>query len=143
MKSNNTLFGVLVLIVVFITAAITHLYDKNTCLSEPELIENTDSISSQQEEVSISDYISLRDIMREQAHAEKVFMELEDVIIIDILNNFGTDISINDIVSIYEGNKETYDKVVAGAEIQKQLQNIINPKNKEETEPQDSITKAV
>lgn len=143
MKSNNVFFGLLVLVVIFITAAITHLYDENTYLSEPELVEDTDSISSQQEEMNISDFINLRDVMREQAHVEKVFTELEDVIIIDILNNFGTDISIYDIVSIYEGNKETYNKVVAGAEIQKQIQDIINTKNKEETESQDSITKAV
>lgn len=143
MKSNNVFFGLLVLVVIFITAAITHLYDENTYLSEPELVEDTDSISSQQEATSISDFINLRDAMREQAHVEKVFTELEDVIIIDILNNFGTDISIYDIVSIYEGNKETYNKVVAGAEIQKQIQDIINTKNKEETEHQDSITKAV
>lgn len=143
MKSNNVLFGLLVLIVVFMTAAITHLYDKNTYLSEPELIEDIDSISSQQEEMSISDFLTLRDMMREQAHVEKVFIELEDVIIIDILNNFGTNISIDDIVSIYEGNKETYNKVVAGAEIQKRIQDIINTKNKGETEHQDSITKVV
>lgn len=131
MKSNNVLFGLLVLTVVFITAAITHLYDKNTYLSEPELIEDTDSISSQQEEMSVSDFLTLRDMMREQAHIEKIFMELEDVIIIDILNNFSTDISINDIVSIYESNKEIYDKVVAGAEIQKRMQEAIDKKEKE------------
>lgn len=143
MKSNNALFGLLVLVAVFVTAAITHLYDKNTYLSEPELIEDTDSISSQQEETSISDFLTLRNMMREQAHTEKVFMELEDVILIDILNNFGTDISIDDIVSIYEGNKEVYNKVAAGAEIQKQIQDIINTKNKSETKSKDSLTTAV
>lgn len=143
MKSNNALFGLLVLIAIFITAAITHLYDKNTYLSEPELIEDTDSISSQQEETSISDFLTLRNMMREQAHTEKVFMELEDVILIDILNNFGTDISIDDIVSIYEGNKEVYDKVAVGAEIQKRIQDIINTKNKSETESKDSLTTTV
>lgn len=141
MKSNNVLFGLLVLIVVFITAAITHLYDKNTYLSEPELIEDTDSISSQQEEMSVSDFLTLRDMMREQAHVEKVFTELEDVIIIDILNNFGTNISINDIVSIYESNKEIYDKVAAGAEIQKRIQEAIDKKEKEKQK--DSITTTV
>lgn len=143
MKSNNALFGLLVLVAIFITAAITHLYDKNTYLSKPELIEDTDSISSQQEETSISDFLTLRDMMREQAHTEKVFMELEDVILIDILNNFGTDISIDDIVSIYEGNKEVYDKVAVGAEIQKRIQDIINTRNKSETESKDSLTTAV
>lgn len=143
MKSNNVLFGLLVLVAVFITAAITHLYDKNTYLSEPELIEDTDSISSQQEETSISDFLTLRDMMREQAHTEKVFMELEDVILIDILNNFGTDISIDDVVSIYEGNKEVYDKVAVGAEIQKRMQDIINRKNKREVESQDSMSTAI
>lgn len=141
MKSNNVLFGLLVLIVVFITAAITHLYDKNTYLSEPELIEDTDSISSQQEEMSVSDFLTLRDMMREQAHIEKVFMELEDVIIIDILNNFGTNISIDDVVSIYESNKEIYDKVAAGAEIQKRIQETIDKKEKEKQK--DSITTTV
>lgn len=143
MKSNNALFGLLVLVVVFVTAAITHLYDKNTYLSEPELIEDTDSISSQQEETSISDFLTLRNMMREQAHTEKVFMELEDVILIDILNNFGTDISIDDIVSIYEGNKEVYDKVAVGAEIQKRIQDIINTKNRKETESKDSTATTV
>lgn len=143
MKSNNVLFGLLVLVAVFITAAITHLYDKNTYLSEPDLIEDTDSISSQQEEMSISDFLTLRDMMREQAHTEKVFMELEDVILIDILNNFGTDISIDDVVSIYEGNKEVYDKVAVGAEIQKRMQDIINRKNKREVESQDSMSTAI
>lgn len=141
MKSNNVLFGLLVLIVVFITAAITHLYDKNTYLSEPELIENTDSISSQQEEMSISDFLSLRDMMREQTRVEKVFTELEDVIIIDILNNFSTNISINDIVSIYESNKEIYDKVATGAEIQKKIQEAIDKKEKEKQK--DSIATTV
>lgn len=143
MKSNNVLFGLLVLVAVFITAAITHLYDKNTYLSEPELIEDTDSISSQQEETSISDFLTLRNMMREQAHTEKVFMELEDVILIDILNNFGTDISIDDIVSIYESNKEVYDKVAVGAEIQKRIQDIINTKNRKETESKDSTATTV
>lgn len=143
MKSNNTLFGLLVLIAIFITAAITHLYDKNTYLSEPELIEDTDSISLQQEETSISDFLTLRNMMREQAHTEKVFMELEDVILIDILNNFGTDISIDDIVSIYEGNKEVYNKVAAGAEILKRIQDITNTKNKKETESKDSTATTV
>lgn len=141
MKSNNVLFGLLVLVVVFITATITHLYDKNTYLSEPELIEDTDSISSQQEEISVSDFLTLRDMMREQAHVEKVFTELEDVIIIDILNNFGTNISIDDVVNIYESNKEIYDKVAAGAEIQKRIQEIID--NKEKEKQKDSITTTV
>lgn len=80
----------------------------------------TDTIDYSKESVTtIQDYLDLREEILKSRHIDSVFLTMPEPILIDILTQLGTDLSIKDIVYIYEGNKSIYNKVLDGAKAQK------------------------
>lgn len=105
-------------------SAIQHFFGENQ-----EVVQDTASSTIVEDiEFSIHDYVELRKQMKEDRRIDSVFLNIPDVIFVNILQNHGTDVSISDIVYIYESNKSVYDKVLSGAESQKYLDDSI-PKN--------------
>lgn len=89
------------------------------------LIEETDTSAVQCEETSIKDILEMRKQMREDRRVDSVFLTIPDVVLIDILMQHGTSLSIKDMIYIYESNTSTYNTVLSGARAQKYLDDSI------------------
>lgn len=74
---------------------------------------------------TIQDILDMREQMREDRRVDSVFLAMPKVVLIDILMQHGTSLSIKDIVYIYESNTSTYNTVLSGARVQKYLDNSI------------------
>ena len=67
----------------------------------------------------------MREQMREDRRVDSVFLAMPKVVLIDILMQHGTSLSIKDMVYIYESNTSTYNTVLSGARAQKYLDDSI------------------
>lgn len=74
---------------------------------------------------TIQDILDMREQMREDRRVDSVFLAMPKVVLIDILMQHGTSLSIKDMVYIYESNTSTYNTVLSGARAQKYLDNSI------------------
>ena len=63
--------------------------------------------------------------MREDRRVDSVFLAMPKVVLIDILMQHGTSLSIKDMIYIYESNTSTYNTVLSGARAQKYLDDSI------------------
>ena len=95
-----------------------------------ELVEQT-------ENPTIVEYLQFREDIREQRRIENVFLDMPTVVIIDILTQHGTGLSVKDIVQIYESYPETYNTIQSGARAQRYMDSIDN--KKAENIPIDSV----
>lgn len=68
---------------------------------------------------TILDILDMREQMREDRRVDSVFLAMPKVVLIDILMQHGTSLSIKDMVYIYESNPSTYNTVLSGARAQK------------------------
>lgn len=75
--------------------------------------------------LTIQEMLDMREDMRETKRIDSVFLAMPKVVLIDILMNHGTSLSIKDIVYIYESNTSTYNDVLSGARAQKYLDDSI------------------
>ena len=75
--------------------------------------------------LTIQEMLDMREDMRETKRIDSVFLAMPQVVLIDILMNHGTSLSIKDIVYIYESNTSTYNDVLSGARAQKYLDDSI------------------
>lgn len=75
--------------------------------------------------LTIQEILDMREDMRETKRIDSVFLAMPQVVLIDILMNHGTSLSIKDIVYIYESNTSTYNDVLSGARAQKYLDDSI------------------
>lgn len=117
----------------------THLTDTSTEQIQQE-IEDSVEIT---ENLTIEDFLQFKRDIVEQRRMENVFISMPDVIIIDILRQHGTALSLYDIVEIYENYPEVYNATRSGARSQQYLDSI-RGKNKEpdpipQKAPKDSI----
>lgn len=98
----------------------------------------------QAENPSIVDYLQFREDLREQKRIENVFLEMPTVVIIDILREHGTALSVKDIVELYENYPNIYNTVKSGAKSQQYLDSLNNrePDKLPEKAPIDSIIEA-
>lgn len=87
-------------------------------------LEIQNELIEQAENPSIVEYLQFRDDMREQKRIEHVFLNMPTVVIIDILREHGTALSVNDIVRIYEDYPEVYNTVQSGARSQQYMDSI-------------------
>ena len=71
------------------------------------------------------DILDMREQMREDRRVDSVFLAMPKVVLIDILMQHGTSLSIKDIIYIYESNTSTYNTVLSGARAQKYLDDSI------------------
>lgn len=84
--------------------------DKTECVQETSIIEEPVA--------TIQDILNEREEIRETKRIDSVFLTMHDVVLIDILMQHGTNLSIKDIVYIYESNNTIYNKVMSGARAQ-------------------------
>lgn len=74
---------------------------------------------------TIQDILEMREQMSEDRRVDSAFLAMPEVVLIDILMQHGTSLSIKDIVYIYESNSSTYNSVLSGARAQKYLDDSI------------------
>lgn len=74
---------------------------------------------------TIQDILDMREQMREDRRVDSVFLAMPKVVLIDILMQHGTSLSIKDMIYIYESNASTYNTVLSGARAQKYLDDSI------------------
>lgn len=74
---------------------------------------------------TIQDILNMREQMREDRRIDSVFLAMPKVVLIDILMQHGTSLSIKDMIYIYESNTSTYNTVLSGARAQKYLDDSI------------------
>ena len=74
---------------------------------------------------TIQDILDMREQMREDRRVDSVFLAMPKVVLIDILMQHGTSLSIKDMIYIYESNTSTYNTVLSGARAQKYLDDSI------------------
>jgi hypothetical protein len=74
---------------------------------------------------TIQDILDMREQMREDRRIDSVFLAMPKVVLIDILMQHGTSLSIKDMIYIYESNISTYNTVLSGARAQKYLDDSI------------------
>ena len=67
----------------------------------------------------------MREQMREDRRIDSVFLAMPKVVLIDILMQHGTSLSIKDMIYIYESNTSTYNMILSGARAQKYLDDSI------------------
>lgn len=101
-------------------------------VTEESTIVHQDTVYS----VTISDVLISRETVRESKRVDEVFMNMPDPILIAVLSKIGTDATVSDIVYEYEYNKDYYTNVKIGADIQKQITQQSENKQKN---PGDSI----
>lgn len=95
-----------------------------------------DTLQIEEPVYTIQDYVEIRNQMKEDRRIDSVFLAIPDVVLIDILSQHGTDLSITDIVYIYESNSTIYNSVMSGARAQKYLEDSIQkiPKDTAKTD---------
>ena len=76
---------------------------------------------------TIQDILDMREQMREDRRVDSVFLAMPKVVLIDILMQHGTSLSIKDMIYIYESNISTYNTVLSGARAQQSLADSIQP----------------
>lgn len=74
---------------------------------------------------TIQDILDMREQMREDRRVDSVFLAMPKVVLIDILMQHGTSLSIKDMIYIYESNTSTYNTVLSRARAQKYLDDSI------------------
>lgn len=119
--SNKVVWWVLLFLAIIAvgTVVIYHERDKvaNLFISEKEEAEQV-AVPEEEYVETVQDILTMRDEMKLSRHIDSVFLTMPEVILIDILINHGTSMSIKDIVTIYESNKPTYNVVLSGAKSQ-------------------------
>lgn len=90
-----------------------------------EEIQEDAHIAFEEPVLTIQDIIDMREQMREVKRVDSIFLAMPDVVLIDILIQHGTSLSIEDIVHIYRSNTSTYNTILSGARAQKYLNDSI------------------
>ena len=114
-----------------IAAAITIgmlVWRNSNTINKDESVETIQNeiISDTVENHSIEDYLQFRNDMKQQQEAEQIFLNMPDVVLIDILLQHGTELSPYDIGEIYRNYPDTYNEVESGARSQRYLDSINN-----------------
>ena len=117
-----SLAAVLILLGMLVASALTFIcHDKVSNLINPEK-DNVEQVcvdTVYAEDVpTIQEILQFREDIKHYNHVDSVFLTMPDVVLIDILRQHGTSLSNSDIVTIYESNRSTYNKVMSGARSQ-------------------------
>lgn len=140
-KRSGCLFISIVVIILALIAGSAGYFAKDTISSylsknkvtEESAIFHPDTVY---ESVTIDDVLISRETVRESKRVDDVFMNLPSSILVAVLSKIGTDATIAEIVYEYEYNKDYYTNVKIGADIQKQITQQSENKQKN---PGDSI----
>lgn len=121
---RNWIYGlILTVIVAIITAFVTYNNtDKiDRLIGCEQTYESQDSIVKINPETNVftvQDYLKFRNGIKEDKRKDSIFLTMPEVILVNILENIGTDLTSHEIVDIYERYKDVYDKVLSGANSQ-------------------------
>lgn len=74
--------------------------------------------------MTVKEYVDWREDLREQTRVDSIFMTMPEPILVHILYNHGTDLSLSEIVYIYESNIDEFNKVLEGANIQQLIDSL-------------------
>lgn len=120
MKTAGKIIVGLCIVMIAIAAALVYMnWDKVKDVFGKDKTEYVQEISTIEDSVvTIQDILDEREALREERRIDSVFLTMHDVVLIDILMQHGTDLSIKDIVYIYESNNTIYNKVMSGARAQ-------------------------
>lgn len=142
--------AILVILVALIAGTVVYYgkdtIDKKIGIKQP-IVQDSAALAIQHELVeqaenpSIVEYLQFREDIREQKRVENVFLSMPTVVIIDILRQHGTALSVEDIVRIYEDYPDIYNTVQSGARSQQYMDSINKnkPDKLPEKAPIDSI----
>lgn len=122
---------VLITLIIVIVAAITIgtlVWRNSNTIDKDESVETIQNeiTSDTIDNYSIEDYLQFRNDMRQQQEAEQIFLNMPDVVLIDILLQHGTELSPYDIGEIYKNYPDIYNEVQSGARSQRYLDSINN-----------------
>lgn len=138
--SLGIMIGIFVFIIIMMGIIATVVHENHDTVrnffmgnSQEEVLDTTQIVEPV---FTIQEYLKVREDYRESQRIDSVFLSIPDVILIDLLSTYGTDLSIQDIVHIYESNKSTYNSVLSGARAQKYLEDSI------QTTPKDTINQS-
>ena len=81
----------------------------------------TDTVTTDKSVYTVQDILDFRENLKEGIRIDSIFLTLPEPILVEILTNMGTSLSNKDIVYTYEGNKEYYNNILKGANIQKDI----------------------
>ena len=90
-----------------------------------EEVQEDAHITIEEPVATIQDILNMREQLREDRRVDSVFLAMPKVVLIDILMQHSTSLSIKDIIYIYESNTSTYNTVLSGARAQKYLDDSI------------------
>ena len=127
---RNWIYGlILTVIVAVITALVTYNnVDKiDRLIGYEQTYKSQDSIVKNYPETgvfTVQDYLKFRNGIKEDKRKDSIFLTMPEVILVNILENIGTDLTSHEIVDIYERYKDTYDKVLSGANSQITIETI-------------------
>lgn len=93
--------------------------EKTVIETELSQVEETDTVSYEAPP-TIQDFLEFREMTKEAIAIDSIFLNMPDIILVNILMNHGTDLSNTEIVDIYLNNKEIYDNDVIGGAKAKQ-----------------------
>lgn len=127
---RNWIYGlILTVIVAVITAFVTYRnVDKidrlvgyePTCESQNNTVKNY----PETDVFTVQDYLKFRNGIKEDKRKDSIFLAMPEVILVNILENIGTDLTSHEIVDIYERYRDVYDKVLSGANSQITIETI-------------------
>lgn len=122
-KKDNWIWWLIALIFACtITGIVVHKYGEK--VDKLFHNESTEEVSCSEDTIyeevpTIEDVLELRKDIKEYKRIDSVFLAMPEIVLIDILMNHGTELSTQEIVSIYESNPKTYNAVMSGARSQK------------------------
>lgn len=114
------LVAIVTIIATGLSSCIHHRPKAETNSSEDEIVYE-DTKKECEYVLTVRDVLDFRETLKESARIDSMFLAMPDPILIDILITHGTSLSNKDIVYIYEGNKEHYDDILKGANIQRDI----------------------
>lgn len=117
MKPLQTFLGILVCLLMFLAGTFAGaLYQENRSKNDTELdCVEFEQDSIQDHVVSIEEFLQFRKEIIETDRKDSVFKVMPEIALVNILYNFGTELSQYEIVDIYEANLEDYNKILEGA----------------------------
>lgn len=124
-KSSNAALWVVVVILAAIVAGILVFMfqheNKRNALKQQLEVAMQDSVTSEYVAPTVDDIVYYREQLRRDKYLDSVYINMPEVALRAILQEYGTDISGFDIAEAYLRNPEKYKNIKQGADIQTEI----------------------
>lgn len=123
-KNNNTGLWVIVVILAMIIAGIVvfMFHHENTRVNEPSNVEDTILVDSTECELpTVDGIVEYRNLIKYNLKLDSTYLNMPEVALRAILQEYGTTLDANSIAEIYLQNPEKYKNIKTGADIQKTI----------------------